>query len=214
VFAIDTPGDPNCSVARAPIAEPAASAAWLDEVLDGLGLDRAHLVGASYGGWIALNQALHTPGRVASITLLDPAGLTPLDKRFWWWFWVRGLAALAPRPLRRRLAAWLGEQTLAENEMIALMWAGIRTYRMEPKFPDVLTDDQLRQIQVPALLLTGRRSPLISPREAEDRASLMPDAQAEVVTGARHGPSVEQTDPVNARMLAFIAAASENQARR
>jgi pimeloyl-ACP methyl ester carboxylesterase len=214
VFAVDVPGDPNRSVARAPIAEPAASAAWLDEVLDGLGLDRAHLVGASYGGWIVLNQALHTPGRVASITLLDPAGLTPLDKRFWWWFWVRGLAALAPRPLRRRLAAWLGEQTLAENEIIALMWAGIRTYRMEPKFPDVLTDDQLRQIRVPVLLLTGRRSPLISPREAEDRASLMPDAQAEVVTGARHGPSVEQTDPVNARMLAFIAAASENQARR
>jgi pimeloyl-ACP methyl ester carboxylesterase len=38
VFALDTPGDPNRSVARAPIAEPAASAAWLDEVLDKLGL--------------------------------------------------------------------------------------------------------------------------------------------------------------------------------
>jgi pimeloyl-ACP methyl ester carboxylesterase len=214
VFAIDTPGDPNRSVARAPIAEPAASAAWLDEVLGELGTDRVHLVGHSYGGWIVLNQALHTPGRLASITLLDPAGLTPLDKRFWWWFWVRGLAALAPRPLRRRLAAWLGEPALAENEMIALMWAGTRTYRMEPKFPDVLTDDELRRIRVPALLLTGRRSALLSPREARDRAELMTDAQAEAVTGSRHGPSMEQTDLVNARMTAFIAAASENQARR
>jgi pimeloyl-ACP methyl ester carboxylesterase len=208
VFAIDTPGDPNRSVARAPIAEPAASADWLDEVLGELGADRVHLVGNSYGGWMVLNQALHAPGRLASITLLDPAGLTGLDKRFWWWFWVRGLAALAPRPLRRRLAAWLDEPTLAENEMIALMWAGIRTYRMERKFPDVLTDDELRRIQVPALLLTGRRSALISPREARDRAELMPDAQAEVMTGSRHGPSLEQADPVNARMTAFIAAAS------
>jgi pimeloyl-ACP methyl ester carboxylesterase len=218
VFAVDTPGDPNRSVARAPIAEPAASAEWLDEVLaqvlGELGADRAHLVGHSYGGWIVLNQASRAPGRVASITLLDPAGLTPLDKRFWWWFWVRGVAALAPRPLRRRLAAWLGEPTLAENEMVALMWAGIRAYRMEPKFPDVLTDDELRRINIPALLLTGRRSPLISPREAKDRASLMPDARAEVMTGSRHSPSMERTGPVNERIIAFIAAASDNRARR
>jgi pimeloyl-ACP methyl ester carboxylesterase len=214
VFAIDTPGDPNRSVPRAPIAEPQASAEWLDQVLGELGINRAHLVGASYGGWIALNQARRAPGRVASITLLDPAGLTPVDKRFWWWFSVRGLAALAPRPLRRRLAAWLGEPTLAENEMIALMWAGIRAYRMEQKFPGVLTDDELRRIDVPALLLTGRHSALISPREAEDRAGLMPDAQAEVVTGSRHGPSLEQAGPVNERITAFIAAARDNQARR
>jgi len=214
VYAIDVPGDPNRSVARAPIAEPRASAEWLEQVLGELGAARAHLVGASYGGWIALNQALRAPARVASITLLDPAGLTALDKRFWWWFSVRGLAALAPRPLRRRLAGWLGEPTLAENEMIALMWAGIRTYRMEGKFPGVLTDDELRRINVPALLLTGRHSALISPGEAQDRASLMPDAQAEVMTGSRHGPNLEQSNPVNERITAFIAAASENQARR
>jgi hypothetical protein len=62
------------------------------------------------------------------------------------------------------------------------MWAGIRTYRMEPKFPDQRTDDELRWIRVPALLLTGRHSALISPRQARDRASLMPNARAEVIT--------------------------------
>lgn len=158
VLALDTPGDPNRSVARAPTAPT-----WS---------------GSSYGGWIALNQALRAAGRVASITLLDPAGRDPPGARFWWWFYLRGLAALAPRRLRRRLAAWLDEPTLAENQIIAAMWAGIRTYRMEPKFPDVLTDDELRRIRVPVLLLTGRRSALISPREARAPTGFMPDAQA------------------------------------
>ncbi|MGH3122065.1 MAG: hypothetical protein ACRDND_13710 [Streptosporangiaceae bacterium] len=47
-----------------------------------------------------MNQAIRAPARVASITLLDPAGLTRLDARFWWWFTISGLATLTPMPLR------------------------------------------------------------------------------------------------------------------
>jgi pimeloyl-ACP methyl ester carboxylesterase len=80
VYGIDLPGDPNPSVARALMTPPASCAAWLDELLAQLGDRPAHLVGASYGGWIAMNQAIRAPGRVASITLLDPAGLTKLAR--------------------------------------------------------------------------------------------------------------------------------------
>jgi pimeloyl-ACP methyl ester carboxylesterase len=41
----------------------------------------------------------------------------------------------------------------------------------------------------------------------------MPRAQAEIVTAAGHGPSIEQADHVNARITAFIAAASKDRAR-
>jgi pimeloyl-ACP methyl ester carboxylesterase len=47
---------------------------WLDDVLAALDLDRAHLVGLSYGGWLALNQARRSPDRLASITSVDPPG--------------------------------------------------------------------------------------------------------------------------------------------
>jgi pimeloyl-ACP methyl ester carboxylesterase len=42
-------------------------------VLDALGIDRAHLVGASYGAGIALDTALSHPERVRSLTLVGPA---------------------------------------------------------------------------------------------------------------------------------------------
>jgi len=45
------------------------------DVLDALGLDRPHVVGASFGGWIAAELALYLPQRVASLTLLSAAGL-------------------------------------------------------------------------------------------------------------------------------------------
>ncbi|MEV5013455.1 alpha/beta fold hydrolase [Streptomyces sp. NPDC053780] len=44
-------------------------------LLDELGLDKAHLVGNSYGGACALRLALDTPGRVDRMVLMGPGGI-------------------------------------------------------------------------------------------------------------------------------------------
>ena len=204
VYGIDMPGDANPSVPRALMTPPASCAAWLDEFLGKLSDRPAHLVGFSYGGWIAMNQAIRAPGRVASITLLDPAGLTKLDARFWWWLSISGLATLTPMPLRRRLARWLDLPAMLHQELMTLMWAGTRGYHAEPKFPGVLTDDELRAITVPVLLVTGARSALITPAQARDRGSLMPHAEVAAVPGSHGG--FNRIDELNNRIAAFIEA--------
>jgi pimeloyl-ACP methyl ester carboxylesterase len=163
-----------------------------------------HLVGFSYGGWVALNQAIRAPGRVASITLLDPAGLTKIDARFWIWFSIAGLACMTPMPLRRRLARWLDTPTMADQELIPLMWAGLRGYHAEPKFPDILTDDELRSISVPVLLVAGARSALLTPAEARARGSLIPHAEVAIVPGSHGG--FNRIDELNKRITAFLEA--------
>jgi pimeloyl-ACP methyl ester carboxylesterase len=45
------------------------------DVMDELGLDRPHVVGASFGGWIAAELAVAAPHRIGSLVLLAPAGL-------------------------------------------------------------------------------------------------------------------------------------------
>jgi pimeloyl-ACP methyl ester carboxylesterase len=204
VYAIDMPGDANPSVPRALMTPPAACAAWLDELLAQLSDRPAHLVGFSYGGWVAMNQAIRAPGRVASITLLDPAGLTKLDARFWCWLAISGLATLTPMPLRRRLARWLDSPAMLQPELMTLMWAAIRGYRAEPKFPGVLTDDELRAIDVPVLLITGARSALLTPAEARARGSVMPHAEVAIVPGSHGG--FNRIDELNDRIAAFIKA--------
>jgi pimeloyl-ACP methyl ester carboxylesterase len=210
VYGIDMPGDPNPSVPRAPMTPPLSCAAWLDDLLAQLSDRPAHLVGASYGGWVAMNQAIRAPGRVASLTLLDPAGLTRLDTRFWVWLSISGLATLAPMPLRRRLGRWLDNPTMTERELLTLMWAGIRGYRMEPKFPGVLTDDELRAITVPVLLVTGARSAMLTPAEARARGSVMPHAEVAVVPGSHGG--FNRITELNSRIAGFIAAQGQRPA--
>jgi pimeloyl-ACP methyl ester carboxylesterase len=210
VYGIDMPGDANPSVPRALMTPPASCAAWLDELLGQLSDRPAHLVGFSYGGWVAMNQAIRAPGRVASITLLDPAGLTKLDARFWWWMSISGLATLTPMPLRRRLARWLDSPAMLQPELMTLMWAAIRGYRIEPKFPGVLTDDELGAIAVPVLLINGARSAMLTPAEAQARGRLMPHAEIAIVPGSHGG--FNRIDELNDRITAFIKAHATQRA--
>lgn len=45
------------------------------DVLDALGLESPHVVGASFGGWIAAELAVYAPHRMRSLTLLSAPGL-------------------------------------------------------------------------------------------------------------------------------------------
>lgn len=45
------------------------------ELIERLGLERPHVVGASFGGWLAAELAVHTPNAVGSLVLLAAAGL-------------------------------------------------------------------------------------------------------------------------------------------
>src|SRR4051794_2833828 len=73
VYAVDQINDAGRSVAGGrPLRSGPDLMAWLDALLTGLGLDAVRLCGHSYGGWLALNYALHAPQRVTHLALLDP----------------------------------------------------------------------------------------------------------------------------------------------
>ncbi|WP_203899973.1 alpha/beta fold hydrolase [Virgisporangium aliadipatigenens] len=196
VYAIDTLGDAGRSVQHAPISGPDDSAAWLDGVLDGLGLDRAHLVGESYGGWLALNVAARWPGRVASLTVLDPIGLVPLRKRFYVWIVACGSAALAPRPVRHRAATWLTAGALREDGLRRVSLAAVG-FKQGIRPPAVLDDASLRRITVPVTVLLGARSAAFDAVRAADRAALLPHGRVEIVPGAGHALRLDRPDVVD-----------------
>lgn len=74
VIAIDTIWEAGRSTQLTPMASGDPVSQWLDEVLEGLGLDSLHLLGYSYGAWAALNQVLRAPDRLAAVTAIDPPG--------------------------------------------------------------------------------------------------------------------------------------------
>jgi pimeloyl-ACP methyl ester carboxylesterase len=206
VFALDTPGDAGRSVQREDIHQPERSARWLEETLAGLGLDRVHLVGASYGGWLALNQAHLRPERLASVTALDPGGLEKVGLRFFVWLFAGLFASFAPRRLRPRLAAWLDQPVLVMPELRAMAQTGARAWRTRRPAPLPLRDEELASVTTPLHLVLGKRSPLLHPAaQAERVPRLVPGARVVVLDGTGHGPWIDHAEDTNTRILDFMA---------
>lgn len=79
VLALDIPGDAGQSESGPRrLRTPGDTATWVTEVLDCRGLTTVHLLGHSYGAWIAARTALTFPERITRVTLLDPTAVVAL----------------------------------------------------------------------------------------------------------------------------------------
>jgi pimeloyl-ACP methyl ester carboxylesterase len=201
-YALDTIGEPGKSVISNPPQKRSDYALWLTDVFNHLNIAQADVVGASYGGWVTMNLALYAPERVKKIVLLSPpAAFVPFNKMYMlriipsMLFPIRFFINNSIRPLfvRRPNGIYFEQLALAAK------------CKYKEVFPTEFTDDELRQIKTPALLLIGEKEVIHSARKAIDRAKqLMPDIQAEMIPEASHILSMDQPEIVNERILSFM----------
>lgn len=205
IYALDTIGDVGRSIPCQPVRNRFAYVQWLDEVLDGLGIEKAFVLGESYGGWLCLNLAGQRPERIQAIAVLSPAagflmyslradlrfGLT-LFPRFnaqKYWQWVMGE--------RHQVEERFAEQLSLAKHYKPLGW---------PVIPMALSDDELRRIRVPTLLLIGEHEVTNDPHKAIERAKrLISNLETELIPNAGHIMNIEEPEIVDQRVLSFFA---------
>jgi len=206
VVALDFVGAPGLSRQTAPILNRTDAAAWLADVLDGLGVDRADLVGSSQGGWLALNLAVAEPPRVARLALLAPAAALQPFKR-------AVLLSLRAGPFmpgwtaRSSLRPVFGGRYTVDDRLVDLLAISLRHYRFQqrPLFPDVFSDDELRAVTAATLVMIGDKEIVYDPVRALERAqALIPNVDTELVINAGHLPNLEQPELIDQRLLALF----------
>src|SRR5262245_395839 len=202
VYAVDIMGDAGRSEPTAWISCATDMAVWLDETLAGLHIARAHLVGHSLGGFVALSTAAYRPDRVSSLVLLDPAGIAPLQMlRFMLWGVPVLLGSLAPARVRHALARRLRNPLLENKRASRLLLHGMVSHA--PGFPLLgpLGDDELRAVSMPVTLLIATESEPFDPNLLAARAeALLPQVRIEQVPGAGHALTVSHLDICAARI--------------
>jgi pimeloyl-ACP methyl ester carboxylesterase len=205
-YCIDLLGEAGLSVQDRPITGPDDQAQWLDETLAGLGLDAVHLMGVSIGGWTVTNCAVRRPGRVASLTLLDPAmtfARIPVKTAL---MSVALFAPGVPEALRRWVLRWIAGGADADESVpeAALISAGSNDFILRSAMPKVFTDDQLRSLHVPVLAFIAGRSVIHDAKRAAARArNLLPNGKIELWADASHAINGEYPDEIAAASQRF-----------
>ena len=198
----------------------------LRALLDHLRVTRAHLVGISMGGAIALQFALEEPGRVASLTLLDSAlpgfsyspefeddverlreavrveGPRAALERHWLTHPIFEGVRRHPKAfaaLRRMVLDYPAADYLDEAEYA-------RTGGRLAAPPEQPAIERLHEVRVSALVVVGERDLPDFRIIADILAENLPLARKLVVPDAGHLPSLERPEAVNPALLSFLRA--------
>jgi pimeloyl-ACP methyl ester carboxylesterase len=189
-------------------------------VLDGLGIERAHLVGVSMGAACALNVALAAPRRVASMVLASigsgsdtpPAQQAAAIEAMAAKFDATDLPSMlqdhASRPNRRSLAVNDPDSfALFQREFLRLDPNGLAAtlrgiQKGRPPLYEVAL--RLRDLQVPALVVLGGDDQPCR-RPCEFLADALPHAELRVMAGCGHTPNLERVDAFAALCEEFLA---------
>lgn len=183
-----------------------------------LGDEPAHLVGHSYGGFLALQLALRRPELVRSIAAYEPVAFGVLDeaedadalaglsgvKRTW----EPDASGADESWLRGFVEWWNGRgawERLNEETRGAFRAVGWKLFQEVMTLGVDKTDRATYgAIAVPALLLSGEMSPLTERRVVERLGAALPRATVRVFPGVGHMGPISHAAIVNEAIAAFL----------
>jgi pimeloyl-ACP methyl ester carboxylesterase len=196
-----------------------AAADWIEEVadlaflyldlLDTLALDRAHLVGASLGGWIAAEMAVMASSRLRSLVLVDPVGI---KVEGWIYPFLFGMelpevvATIFHRP-EAALALAPADQSLDTLVELYRQNAALARVSWNPYLYNPRLRRRLGRIAAPTLLVWGehdRLAPLVC---ADAWRKEIPGARLLTFARSGHVPHLEEPQAVAAAVAEFCGAA-------
>jgi pimeloyl-ACP methyl ester carboxylesterase len=226
VHALDLPGFGGSSK---PVAGPYSARWFADtvvEVMDALDVGRAHLVGNSMGGRVAIEVGLRAPERVAGLALLAPA--VAFVKRDW-------------HPIVRLLRPELGllPHNLGRGRVARSFWSLFADPdQVDPSMADLVVDEfqriyssagarlafltaarniyldrpfghggfypRLAELEAPSLFVWGACDRLIPPGFKRHVAQWLPEAEQIVLEDCGHVPQVERSEQTNGLLRRFF----------
>ncbi|MEM6292031.1 MAG: alpha/beta hydrolase [Myxococcota bacterium] len=191
VVAPDIVGQSVASAPTRPAFDAAGFGGWAMDVLDAMKLERAHVLGVSWGGAVAMQLAQHAPDRVDRLALLVPAGL--VSGSAW-----QGLTKVAWPMLRWKLRptdANLRSMLAANFTTFEPLWTefmaeALASVRIDFTAPPLATPEAFAGFTRPTMVVAAEHDVSFPGSALLERAALVfPNlVRTELLEGSKHCP--------------------------
>jgi 3-oxoadipate enol-lactonase len=199
--------------------EPMSMRGYADDVaalLEALNVERAHVLGASFGGFVAQEFALAEPKRTRGLVLCCTSFGGPRH------------CPPAPETLRA-IASTKGlntEERVRENLLLAFSHAFVAEHadevervialRAENEVPEYAylrqlqaamafnAEERVANIKAPTLVITGDADVIVPRENSSNLAAKIPGAKLRVIEGGSHTFFIERPEEFNSAVIEFI----------
>ena len=216
---MDMPGFGKSERPHLDRAYPRVAADGLARLLDGLGIERAHLLGNSMGGYVALEFALAYPDRVNRMVLMGPGGLAvnvlgpdPSEG-------ARRLGDFMMAPSKAAMEAWvdtmLANKAVVDDQLIeerlanamapGALESAIAIFSSLGQHPEpVPLFARLKGIKAPALITWGRDDRMLPVEGALMGFRQLPNAELHIFSKCGHWAQVERKAEFERLVIEFL----------
>ena len=195
---------------------------YVDHVLkfmDAIGVQSAHFSGESVGGWTAARLAIDRPEKVDRVALNTMGGTMANPQVMERIFALSMEAAKDPswERVKARLEWLMADPAMVTDDLIRTRQAifeqpdwlkacenNMALQDMEIRRRNMITDDDLRSMTVPALVLWTTKDPSGPVDEGRRIADLIPNAQLAIMNECGHWPQYEDPATFNRIHLDFL----------
>jgi pimeloyl-ACP methyl ester carboxylesterase len=204
-YVVDVIGGMGKSAPSRPSKKGLAYGQWGAEVLEGLELKKASMIGASQGGWLIVKLGNVAPEVIESATLMSTAGFLSLNMMMILRMIPRVLFKPPEQAAKEMLSIVNAPNVPADPFFLELFELLLRYVRSESA-PPVLRDEEIKKLTAPTYLLMGQYETTLNPYKVIERGvKLLPNlVRAEIVPGVGHSMLHRQTDWVISRVLDFL----------
>jgi 2-hydroxy-6-oxonona-2,4-dienedioate hydrolase len=190
------------------------------DYLDSRGIEQAHFVGESLGGWVAGRLAADHPGRAGKLVLVAPGGTVANPDVMHRIKTSTRKAVLSDDPAltRQRLELLMHDPVNVSEELVdvrhaiyhrAPFVAGIdkllALQEMENRTQDLLNVEQMARIASPTLIIWGAENPFGDVPEARRMNESIPGSTLEIFPECGHWPQHEHAGRFNDLAIPFLA---------
>lgn len=188
--------------------------------MDAQGIESAHIVGESLGGWVGGRTAIDMPDRIASLQLLC-AGGTVANPEVMERIRTSTRRAVETDDIeltRKRMQLLMHDPSDATEELIEGRHAIyhqpdfvanidnlLSLQDMETRLRNILQPEDLGQITTPTLIVWGRNNPFGETPEASAMHANIPGSELVLFDECGHWPQHEKAEEYNPLSLEFLA---------